>query len=416
MEPVTLFLLTLAGIFLVGSIGEAIFKRTNIPDVVWLMGMGLFLGPVTHLVTTPTLGNIAPYFAALTLIIVLFEGGSRLNLQEVAQEAHRSLLLAILTFLGSVLVVFLAALVPVAAGWFQDWTWKQALLLGTILGGSSSIVVMPTLQQSKVRSAVSNLLNLESAFTDVLCVVGTSALMDLFRPDGSGSSPLASLARSFGLGLLLGLAAGAVWLLALKPLRSINQPYAITLSFLILLYVLVDNSGGSAALAILTFSVIIGNAGLISKKLRLSEPLKMSEDVMGFHSQLAFFVKSFFFTFIGAMLTPPWGLILFGVLLGLLLLPARFPGAWVLGRGEHLDKNERALVAVSLPRGMAAGVLATMPMAAGIAGTANFPVIVFACVFTTILIFAVGFPLALRRKGPDAPLMEEGRSYPKGPA
>jgi NhaP-type Na+/H+ and K+/H+ antiporter len=246
-----------------------------------------------------------------------------------------------------------------------------------------------------VRAAVANLLNLESAFTDVFCVVGTSALMDIFKPGGGGNSPLASLAGSFGWGLTLGLGAGALWLLALKPIRSINQPYAITLSFLILLYVLVDNSGGSAALAILTFSVIVGNAGFISKKLKLAEPLAMGQDVMGFHSQMAFFVKSFFFTFIGAMLTPPWGLILFGVLLGILLLPARFPGAWITGSKGRLDKGERLLVAVSLPRGMAAGVLATMPMAAGIAGTENFPVIVFAGVFTTILIFAVGFPLAL---------------------
>lgn len=411
MNPVTLFLVSLAGIFLVGSVGEAVFKRTNVPDVVWLILMGLFIGPVTHLVEAPALGRIAPYFAALTLIIVLFEGGSRLKIQEVALEAHRSLLLALLTFLASVLVVFLLALIPAWTGLFPEWTWKQALLLGTILGGSSSIVVMPTLQQSKVRPAVSNLLNLESAFTDVFCVVGTSALMDLFTAGGGDTSPLGSLVRSFGLGLFLGLAAGAVWLLALKPLRSINQPYAVTLSFLILLYVLVDRSGGSAALAILTYSVVVGNAGWISKKLGLTEPLGMGEDVRDFHSQLAFFIKSFFFTFIGAMLTPPWGLILFGVLLGLILLPARFPGAWVLGRGEHLDKGERALVAVSLPRGMAAGVLATMPMAAGIAGTSNFPVIVFACVFTTILIFAVGFPLALRKSLPSG---AAGPSMPPG--
>ncbi|HVZ79857.1 MAG TPA: cation:proton antiporter [bacterium] len=401
MNPVTLFLVSLAGIFLVGSVGEAVFKRTNIPDVVWLIVMGLFVGPVTHLVEARSLGRIAPYFAALTLIIVLFEGGSRLKIREVAQEAHRSLLLALLTFSASVLAVFLVALIPASAGLLPGWTWQHCLLLGTILGGSSSIVIMPTLQQAKIKPGVSNLLNLESAFTDVFCVVGTSALLDLFTSNG-GSSPFGALTRSFGLGLFFGLGAGAVWLLALKPLRSINQPYAVTLSFLILLYVLVDRSGGSAALAILAYSVVVGNAGWISRKLKLTEPLGMGEDVRGFHSQLAFFIKSFFFTFIGAMLTPPWGFILFGVLLGFLLLPARYPGAWVSGRGGKLDAGERLLVTASLPRGMAAGVLATMPAAAGMAGTDDLPVIVFACVFTTILIFAVGFPLALKKSAQAA--------------
>jgi hypothetical protein len=52
---------------------------------------------------------------------------------------------------------------------------------------------------------------------------------------------------------------------------------------------------------------------------------------------------------------------------------------------------------LSMPRGMAAGVLATLPLAAGVPASEPLPVLVFACVFTTILIFAVGFPLARRR-------------------
>jgi hypothetical protein len=42
---------------------------------------------------------------------------------------------------------------------------------------------------------------------------------------------------------------------------------------------------------------------------------------------------------------------------------------------------------------VAAGVLATLPFYAGIPATADLPVIVFACVFATILIFSVAFPL-----------------------
>lgn len=396
LNSVTLFLLSLALIFLVGTVGEAVFRRTNVPDVAWLIVMGLFLGPVTHLVDHSSLSRIAPYFAALTLIIVLFEGGTRLNIKEVVREAPRSGLLAILTFAVSVAVVFLLSLLPAYLGLFPGWGWKQCLLLGAILGGSSSIVIMPTLQQSKVDPKVGNLLNLESAFTDVFCVVGASALMDLMREGGGTSSPLGALGKTLGVGLALGLGAGGAWLVALRPLRSIQQPYAVTLSVLFLLYVLVDHWGGSAALAILAFSVVVGNAGWISFKLGQPGNADMGRDIRGFHSQLAFFVKSFFFTFIGAMLTPPWGLIGFGVLLGLLLLPARIPGAWVAGMGGRLDASQKRLVVVSLPRGMAAGVLATLPAAYGIPGMENLPVVVFACVFTTILVFAAGFPLASR--------------------
>jgi hypothetical protein len=34
MDPVSLFLLTIAGIFLVGVVGELVFRATNLPDVV----------------------------------------------------------------------------------------------------------------------------------------------------------------------------------------------------------------------------------------------------------------------------------------------------------------------------------------------------------------------------------------------
>lgn len=75
-HPVANFLLAIAGIFLIGSGGELIFQRTNIPDVIWLILAGIALEPVGGLITRPLLGSIAPYFAALTLVVVLVEGGS----------------------------------------------------------------------------------------------------------------------------------------------------------------------------------------------------------------------------------------------------------------------------------------------------------------------------------------------------
>ena len=122
----------------------------------------------------------------------------------------------------------------------------------------------------------------------------------------------------------------------------------------------------------------------------------------GFNRQVTFIIKSFFFTFMGAMLGPPWSLVLLGALLGIILLVARAPAVRLALLGSGLDRAERRLVLVSLPRGMAAGVLASMPAAAGVSDTANLPNVVFAGALVTILIFAVGFPMARKRAGaPD---------------
>jgi potassium/hydrogen antiporter len=421
MNPVALFLITVAGIFLLGAVGEAVFKRTNVPDVIWLIIAGIVVGPATGLVTREQLTGIAPYFAALTLVVVLFEGGSRLNLPELSTAAPRSGLLALLTFTCAVGVVAVISMGLAAVGWLPDvWRWKHGLLLGSILGGSSSIIIMPAMAQAKVEPNVANLVNLESAFTDAFCIVGASALIDLMVGSAEGGSPSMALARSFGIGLAIGGASGLLWLILLKPIGTSDHAYPITLSALFLLYVAIEKAGGSAALGILAFAIIVGNARSIGKQIGLVAGVELRPDVRGFHSQMTFIIKSFFFTFIGAMMSPPWSLIAMGAFLGLVLLAARVPGAWLATLGSGLSPEQKKLVVVSMPRGMAAGVLATLPAAAGVEGTDQLPTVVFAGVLTTILVFAVGFPLA-RRNGtlplvgaPPAPVSqaEPARSEP----
>jgi cell volume regulation protein A len=208
---------------------------------------------------------------------------------------------------------------------------------------------------------------------------------------------LVTLARSFGVGLVVGLISGTIWLFVLKFLHSNEHAYPVTLAALLVLYVIVERLRGSAAFGILTFAVVLGNAKTFSEKLGLPSPIELDGTVRGFHRQMAFIIKSFFFVFIGAMLGPPWTLIVFGVVLGLVLFAARLPSVELALAASGLTKDEKKLVWSSMPRGMAAGVLATLPLAAGVPASEPLPVLVFACVFTTILIFAVGFPLARRR-------------------
>ncbi len=407
MDSVALFLLSVAGIFVIGAAGEVIFQRTNIPDVIWLILAGIVLGPVTGVVTTERLAAIAPYFAAITLVVVLFEGGTALRLSELSRAAPRSGLLALATFSFSTIAVCLTSMLAALVGWLPgSWTWTHGLMLGAILGGSSSIIIMPAMAQSKVEPDVANLINLESALTDALCVVGTTALIDVMLrgADGAGPGPLSTLLRSFGIGLVVGGVAGFCWILFLRFLKDDEHAYPITLSALLVLYVVIDRMGGSAAFGILTIAVILGNARPLSKKIGLVEEVELDTSVRGFHRQMAFIIKSFFFVFIGAMLGPPWSLIVLGVVFGGVLFAARLPGVRLATLGSSLSEPQKRLVAVAMPRGMAAGVLATLPVARGVPGTEGLPVAVFACVFTTILVFAVGFPMVRRRApAPEAP-------------
>lgn len=69
----------------------------------------------------------------------------------------------------------------------------------------------------------------------------------------------------------------------------------------------------------------------------------------------------------------------------------------------------RALIAIALPRGMAAGVLAAVPSAGGMPATGEIAAIVLACIMTTIVMFTSGLPIEawradLARVGANAPL------------
>ena len=411
MSPVSIFLLVIAAIFLIGIMGEILFARTGVPDVIWLILVGIAIGPVFGLVDRTQLGEIAPYFGALTLVIVLFNGGSELRLQELARAASRGTVLALFGFSLSVAVITGVAEGATLVGLLPEtWGWMHCAMLGTILGGSSSVVIMPALAKAGLAPRISNLVNLESALTDVLSVVGTGAVVYLLRPiegaaEGTPEPSMAAntvttLARSFGIGVVVGLIAGLLAVLTLRRLTRSAYAYPLTLGYLLILYVVVDEMHGSAALAILVADVMIGNAPTLSKAIGLAREARLGRNVRGVHGELTFMVKSFFFTFIGAMLGPPWGGLLFGIGLGLILLLARVPSVMLATVASGLSRPAKKLTTFLYPRGMAAGVLAMWPAQQGVPDTADLPVIVFAAVFTTILVFAAGFPILRRQLGP----------------
>ncbi len=413
MDPVGFFLLTIAGIFLVGAGGEALFRRTGIPDAIWLVLVGIVLGPITGLVPRYRLVEAAPYFAALTLVVILFDGGIRLRLEDLVDVAPRSAALALLGFLTATVAVMAASMAARQVGWLPDtWTWSHGLVLGTILGGSSSIIIMPAMTLAGVREGVADLVRLESAFTDAFCVLGTVAVLRYLQASpGAASSPAWSVSKALAIGLVAGVAAGVVWSVVLKRLPE-DHAYPITLAILLLLYVGIDQLDGSAAVGVIAFAVAVGNRGSGESTATLVPGHRSPGEAMrGVHGQVAFIVKSFFFTFIGAMLAPPWASIGLGVVLGCILLAVRWPVVRLTTLGSDLTPSERRVVAAAVPRGLAAGVLATLPAADGISGSAQIPSVVYSCVLATIVLFSIGLPLARR----GAEMEEPGEGVPSEP-
>ena len=71
---VNIALLSISLIAIFGFISETLFRRTNVPDVIFLIVIGFLIGPNGYGFTSPEdLASIAPVITTFTLLILIFE-------------------------------------------------------------------------------------------------------------------------------------------------------------------------------------------------------------------------------------------------------------------------------------------------------------------------------------------------------
>lgn len=393
--PVSLFLLAIAGILLAGNFGEILFRRTGVPDALWLVGTGLVLGPGLHLLSADQLVPLTPYFGTLALIVVLLEGGSRLRLPELVR-APRAAALAALGFLLSVTAAAAGSMLAASLEWLPaGWGWPQALVLGAILGGSSAAILLPALTHARIDPRVAGMLSLEAALADALAVLTVAALVDGATLAASGvPNPGHALAAHLAIGLGLGVLAGLLGLLFLRALRGVSHAYPITLSILLVLFVLIGRAGGDPVAGILAVAVVLGNAPAISRALKFESGVELEENVRGFHSQLAFVIKALFFTFVGVAAGGAWPQVLLGILLAVAVAAVRWPAIVVATRGSGLTVAQKHVIWAGAPRGMATGVLALLPAGAGLWAAGVIQATAFSAIIASVVIFTVALRAA----------------------
>jgi len=159
-------LLALIGLVIVtGFFSGFLFEKARIPDVLLLLMMGVvisnWLGPETK----DLIRSFAPYFGALALIMILFEGGLTLDFRSVAGQFHSAFVLALVNFL-----ICMSLTTWAAHGWLH-WGLFPSLMFGTIIGCTSSAVVMPTVNRLRSPESTKALAAMESVFSDTFAIV-----------------------------------------------------------------------------------------------------------------------------------------------------------------------------------------------------------------------------------------------------
>ena len=298
-EPIAaapIILLAAGVVIFLGVAGEAFFKKTGIPDVAFLMILGVIIGPVFGIIQAEAVIQVVPYFAALALIIIMFDGGLNLDIKHVIKTAHYSLTLALVGFILSVIII------SVGAHYVLEWTWLESILLASIVGGSSSAIVFGLVRNIRISEKTKSILSFESAVTDILATI---IAFILFEAVLAGHFDLQTLQETIGravvVGLVLGFGVGIPWMYISTKFGNAQHAYMLTLSILFVLFFLANSFGESGALTALVFGLMIGNKRHLSRILRFKVPRIEMDDPT--HNQLTFLVRSFFFVFVGLMAT-----------------------------------------------------------------------------------------------------------------
>jgi cell volume regulation protein A len=413
LNPEVIAFLVAGIIIILGFLGEEFFNRTSIPDSIFLLLFGVLLGPIFQLFAHEELLAITPYFAALALIIILFDGGLNMDIREAVRNSPRALVLAITGFSLNVLVT--AAICKYLLG----WRLLNGLLLGSIVGGGSSIIVIALIRKLKVTEKIETVLSLESILTDVLCTVGAFTAINILLQEVNAEgistginlgAALSSVGIAFGVGILVGLGFGVAWLVLLERIKGKPNAYMLTLAMLFLTFVVATNLGGNGALSALFFGLIIGNSRHIGRLIKFRTTISIDENVRGFHSQISFLIRSFFFVFTGLLFSfSSYTSFIIGIVLSFTFLGIRFIVIKMATVKSEL-KTYETLMTVMFPRGLAAAVLASIPLTSGVPDSNVFPEIAFIVILTTIITCTIGVAVLKKRSSSSSSTYKSERN------
>jgi len=366
------------------------FSKTNIPDVLVLMLVGIVIGPLFGVVTPEDFGKIGPLIATIALVVILFEGGTTMKLDVLGKSLGTTGILAMVSF------VLTAAIIAAIGFYTLGLGLLPAIMLGVTLGNTSSAVIIPMVHSLRMSNKPATVLVLESALTDVLSIVGVFALLQIYTQGGVEPGRLVgSVLASLIFAAMIGLLGGIGWLLVLGKVRDFPNTISSTLAYVFIVYGLTEMLGFSGAIASLALGISLTNF----QKFHLyripnvdKNIVPLNETDLAFYREAVFLLKTYFFVYLGISIH--FSDVLLAVTASSMVLMVyvmRLGLARVVFRNDSYSLRDTAIASMMAPKGLAAAVLATLPLEYGVAGgevirDATYMVVLVSITLTALLV------------------------------
>ncbi len=389
----------------------AFFRKSRIPDVLFLVMIGILIGPVLGLVTPDMFGNAGSLLASLTLVFILFDSGIDMHVNDLRHYWSGVVQVTFFSFLLSIVVTALIS------HYVADLEWTTSILLGSMVAGTGASIVIPIIRQMKISSRTQVVLTLESAISGVLCIVVALAMMEGFKMGKISLLKITgSVLVSFIIALAIGLLGGVIWSGLLNRVRKLNNSIFLTPAFVFVVYGISEALGYSGAISALAFGIVLGNTiyfeysvlrPLLHRNAGLHPLVPKMNPLMdiekSFFKEMVFILKTYFFVYIGISIPFTDTLaLLYGFLIAAAIFSVRFLLIMIVGREN--SQTDRLIVSIMAPKGLVSAVLASMPQQINnaassdiIPGAERLECMAYSVIFFSILICSL-LVLSMRKK------------------
>ena len=359
------FLILISLTILISYISSLVYSLTKIPDVIILMGFGILMGPVLGYADKVMFDEIAPLMSILALSIILFEAGINVDITLLLGSMGKALVLSTASIMGSILLLgFVTSYVLV-----PGLPFLQGMLLGAMVGGTSTVAVYGIL--SGIGDLIPNitstrvLLTMESILSDPICIIASITLIRMIMlPEIVARDIAKEIVTVFLFSSVLGLVVGIAWARVLDRLRKMQFTYMITIAILLPLYIFSEDfiGEGGGAMTALLFGLAITNFRYIMERFGKDEKVLIDKKrLREFHEEIVFFIKSFFFVYIGVVVSLSLRDAIFGLILVILQVSLRYGIVDVLSGQFGFTLEEKALSQVVYASGLPAFVMSQLP-------------------------------------------------------
>lgn len=361
-------------IIVLGFVSYLFFDKTKISDILILMTVGIIIRHNIEALDSEIFMEFAPYVGAVALVIILFDGGINLKFQKVLQQ-----LISATTFTLAVFVLT-SLLIMLTMTFAFGWDPLIALLLGTILGGTSSAIVIPLMLKTDVIDYVRIILTLDSTLTDTLCIISAIAIVGVITSGSANIQAVVNnLFEAFSIATFVSLIFSLLWMKTIGRFQRMRFTYLLTLALVFIQYTTVEYIGGNGAIAAFAFGLLVGNSKNIAKFLEIEVDFDIEEKIRSFHEEVSFLIRTFFFVYMGLIfdltIVNNQTLQMASYILIAAIVGRTIPTIFLINskgklRGceitiENMIRGEisrcSVLIATMMPRGLAAAVLASSP-------------------------------------------------------